>query len=102
MSVRTEAKNREHSPQAETEELAGSKLLGIMFQVVIRIFQILWNIKNPDPISDLEARLKARGAALASSPTFSLFSQFAHFLSTSTYSASITPSSFLASPLPPG
>src|SRR2546425_3296188 len=106
MSVAAEAVNREHSSQAEAKEFARSELVfcGVILQVVVWILQIFRNIENPDPISDLELPPMARGAALASSPTSHSLCCFHQFLSTSTYSASITPSScfFPASPLPPG
>ena len=51
---------------------------------------------TPEFRSDLKIRLKVRRAALASSPSFGLLSHRRHFFSTSTYSASITPSSFFA------
>jgi hypothetical protein len=98
MPVATEAVDRKHSAQAETKEFTASKLVFSRFvlQVVVRILQILRDVKNPNPISNLKFPPMPRGAALASSPDFCSLCCSRHFLSTSTYSASITPSSFLA------
>src|SRR5436190_4771393 len=106
MAITAESVDRERSSEAETEEFARPHLPLfpiIVLRIVIRVLQILGNVENPNSVSDLKIRLKVRRAALASSPTFCLLSQSRHFLSTSTYSASITPSSFfLASLSPPG
>jgi hypothetical protein len=104
VSITTEVLDRKYAPNAEPEQFRGSHLASLrILQVVVRILQVIRDSYNPNPVSDLQPSPIERRAALASSPSFGLFSQSAHFFSsTSSYSASITPSSFLAWPLLPG